>query len=103
MAVRSREEILATFGEMMGERNDDEVINFLEDINDTWSDMDTRILSSGEDWKAKYEESESTWRARYKERFLNNTPIENEKEIMAEETVSESPKTFEDLFKEEVL
>ena len=52
MAVRSKDEILATIKDRIGEDTSDEAIALIEDINDTYDDLDARISEAG-DWKRK--------------------------------------------------
>lgn len=68
MAVLTREDAVARIAGYVGDRNGDEDISFIEDLNDTLSDLDSRA-SGQEDWKVKYEENDKQWRDRYKERF----------------------------------
>ena len=70
MAVRSKDEILATIKDRIGEDTSDEALALIEDINDTYDDLDARISEAG-DWKTKYETNDAEWRQKYKERFLN--------------------------------
>lgn len=69
---------------ILGDRDDDEALSFLEDCKDT-------ITSEPDDYKAKYEtlvkekdELDKAWRTKYKERFYSDdNPSkgkENEKE-----------------------
>lgn len=68
MAVLTREDAVVRIAGYVGERNGDEDISFIEDLNDTLADLDSRA-SGQEDWKARYEENDKQWRDRYKERF----------------------------------
>lgn len=68
MAVLTREDAVVRIAGYVGDRNGDEDISFIEDLNDTLSDLDSRAAGQ-EDWKAKYEENDKQWRDRYKERF----------------------------------
>lgn len=96
MAIRTREEILNAVRARVGEQNDDETIAFLEDITDTFADLETRANGDGTDWKAKYEENDNQWRQRYTERFYSAEPDDLPP---PPEKDTEKPKTFEDLFK----
>lgn len=99
MAVRSKDEILATIKERIGEDTSDEAIALIEDITDTYDDLDARISEAG-DWKTKYETNDAEWRQKYKERFFN--PEVKETAVIDDE-VDDEPKnlTYEELFKEE--
>lgn len=98
MAVRNKEEILDAIKTRVGEQTDDETISFLEDVSDTFTDLETRANGGGEDWKTKYEENDKSWRERYTSRFFSKEP---EPEPNPEpEPEPEVKKTFSDLFKE---
>ena len=101
--VRTKDDLLSIIKERIGEGTSDEDISLIEDINDTYSDLETRISESG-DWKAKYEENDASWRKKYKDRFFTKE-VEENKEISddldkADEGTHEALK-FEDLFTEE--
>lgn len=64
MAVRSKDELTNSLKAYLKEDVSDEALALLEDINDTYDS-----LSSGEDWKSKYEENDAAWRQKYAERF----------------------------------
>ena len=79
----------------------DEDIAFLEDMSDTYSDLESRI---GEDWEMKYYALDQEWRQKYIDRF--NGEVENDADFIKdpvgsdeEEIEYEKPKTYEDLFK----
>lgn len=99
MAVRSKDEILATIKDRIGEDTSDEALALIEDINDTYDDLDARISEAG-DWKTKYETNDAEWRQKYKERFFNPEVKET---VVIEDEVEDEPKnlTYEELFKED--
>lgn len=96
MAVRNKEEILEAIKTRVGEQTDDETISFLEDVSDTFTDLETRANGDGEEWKKKYEENDKSWRERYTNRFFSKEPEPEPKP----EPEPEVKKTFSDLFKE---
>lgn len=101
--VRTKDDLLAMIKDKIGEGTSDEDISLIEDINDTYSDLETRISEAG-DWKAKYEENDASWRTKYKERFFTKD-VSEDAEISddrdkADEGTHEALK-FEDLFTEE--
>lgn len=95
MAVRTREELLESIRNRVGEQTDDETISFLEDVTDTLTDLEKRANDDGEDWEQRYKDNDAEWRKKYTERFFSGEPTEPT-ELKDEET---KPKTFEDLFK----
>ena len=48
MAVKNKEEILEAIKTRVGEQTDDETISFLEDVSDTFTDLETRANGDGE-------------------------------------------------------
>lgn len=103
MAIRTKEEILNSIKEIIGDNTDDNSLALIEDINDTYDDFTTRTNDST-NWKQKYEDNDKEWRNKYKERFYKGStkkeePIDDE-ELDVED---EKPKilTYENLFTEE--
>lgn len=97
MAVRTREEIMETLQAIIGENTDDDSITLIEDVSDTFDDYETRTKDDW-NWKKKFEDNDKEWRRRYTERFFSKEP-----EIKDEpEDAPEVPRTFDDLFKQEV-
>lgn len=100
MAVRTIDEILESVKARVGDSTEDADIEFIEDVSDTLNDLSAKA-SGQEDWKAKYEENDKTWREKYKERFFQSE--ENEKDELEDnkdiEMKDDKPKTFGDLFK----
>lgn len=96
MAVKTREEILEEVKARVGEQDDDETIAFLEDITDTFSDLETRANGDGIDWKARYEENDAKWRKKYAERFYSSDPRTDPEPSNQDATTN--PKTFAELF-----
>lgn len=100
MAVKTKDEILQNLRSIIGESTDDNVIELLEDITDTINDYDEKTK---EDWKAKYDELDETWKKKYKERFFNDDieiekEKEKEKEDEKEDEKNETEITFNDIF-----
>lgn len=99
MAIKTKEELLESIKVKLGEDTSDEALTLVEDINDTLSDLSTRVTEAG-DWKAKYEQNDTEWRQKYMDRFF--APGENyQPEDEGEYDETETPKTFDDLFKTE--
>lgn len=66
MSVKSIDEILNAVKERIGDDTSDSAISFVEDISDTFNS-----LSEQENWKQKYEQNDSEWRKKYRDRFLS--------------------------------
>lgn len=95
MAVRTTQEIIDELKSSFGESPDDTQLAMLEDVCDTFTDLNER---SGEDWKTKYEENDKAWRKRYTDRFSGKADPEQDQ-------VGDEPEpkqlTYESLFKTE--
>ena len=94
MAKLTKDELIEKVRKYVGDRNDDETIEIIEDISDS---IDS---SEADEWKQKYEENDKMWRDRYISRFVEkkedepDTPTEHEEE-------EKEYNSFEDLFEEE--
>ena len=102
MSIKSREELLNGAKAIFGDSETDEVLEFLGDITDTLDDYENKVKDK-EDWKMKYEENDSNWRKKYKERFFSsNEPKQDDSfDDLNEPDEPEPPKNFSDLFKTE--
>lgn len=76
---------------IIGDRDDDEALSFLEDCKDT-------ISSEPDDYKSKYEavvkekeELDKSWRAKYKERFYSSDDNPSQEEGKREREVKRDP------------
>ena len=96
MAVRTTQEIIDALKESFGESPDDTQLAMLEDVSDTFSDLNEKC---SEDWKTKYEENDKAWRKRYTDRFSGND--DSEQDQTTDDTESPKPLTYESLFKTE--
>lgn len=98
MSVKTREELLNAIKTKLGDGTDDESIAILEDVTDTFTDLEEKASGDGTDWKKMYEENEASWRKKYTERFYSADP---EPPKQSEPDEPEAPKNFSDLFKTE--
>lgn len=87
----TKDEILSQCREIIGERNDDTVLNFLENLSDT-------LETDNIDWQKKYNELDTSWREKYKDRFFNTSNKTDE--VIEDKENDETQLTFENLFKE---
>lgn len=75
MAILTKDDFLSKLKAKIGDDTSDEALQLIEDMTDTYNDLFTKSQSnsSGEDWKAKYEENDKMWREKYKERFFSGS------------------------------
>lgn len=97
--VKSKEEIMGSLKNILGDNTSDEALVLLEDVNDTLSVDNESIKAEMESWKNKYEENDAEWRKKYRDRFYGDVD-DTEERIFQEESVEEKPLTFENLFTE---
>ena len=92
--VLDKQKFLERVQNYIGENTDDDAISFLEDVNDS---VEAFTANEGLDWKAKYEQNDAEWRARYINRFKN--PSDNSDDI-GDDNNDPPPKqyTFDSLF-----
>ena len=103
MGVLNKEQFLVRLQERIGGDTSDEAMSFIEDMTDTFNDMETRSnAQSDEQWRKKYMELDKSWREKYKARFFNSetTPadVKDEQEEDVKDDAEE--KTYADLFEE---
>ncbi len=101
MAVRTKEELLASLRANLTDETADDSIALIEDISDTLTDAETRANGDGINWEQKYRENDANWRKRYTERFYN-TEVEGEPEGAQTGEQEKRRLTYENLFKEGV-
>lgn len=100
MSVKSKTEILDAIKDKFGDDTSDSTLSFLEDVSDTFDDLESRSNDST-DWKAKYEENDKAWRQKYHDRFFSSDEDNHDDNNEDDEGGNDAPKTFEDLFKSE--
>lgn len=76
--VRNLDEILQSVRAVIGDNSSDEAIALIEDITDTLNDTT--------DWKKKFEENDSEWRKKYRDRFFEPIAIKEVEEKEIDET-----------------
>lgn len=95
MAILSKDELLEKIKKYVGDRTDDESIEIVEDINDSFD------TSDADEWKRKYEENDKMWRDKYISRFFDKKEEETHDNPSEHEEDEKEYNTFDDLFKEE--
>ena len=96
MAILTKEQLMESIKNRVGEDTSDDALAFIENVNDTIESMTT---DKNTDWKAKYEENDAAWRQKYKDRFFNSSS-EDDDDVF-EEDDKKKPMTYEALFEEE--
>lgn len=99
MAVLTREEFFDNLHTYIGEDSSDTAISFLEDMTDTYEDMERRTRDAA-DWERRYKELDETWRRRYKHRFLTGHSQIDVNETDDVEVIDPEEIEIDDLFNE---
>lgn len=103
MSILNKDEFFARVQGMVSDDHSDDAIAFVEDMTDTYTDMENKAAGDGVDWKAKYEENDASWRKKYRHRFFNGGgsgyPASEESAESSENR--EETITINDLFKKE--
>lgn len=95
MAVKSKEDLIASIKAVIGEDTTDESLSLLEDVSDTFTSFETETKDKT-DWKAKYNELDESWRKKYRDRFMSGSV--DEEDDFSEATERKVPRTYADLF-----
>lgn len=102
MPVLNRDDFFNSVQTRIGTDTSEEALKFLEDMTDTFNDMENRIKSGGEDWEQKYHELDNSWRERYRHRFYDtgntNVPSSFGGNNDPEDDYSPDDVTIDDLF-----
>ena len=103
--VKTKDELLSSFKSLIGERDDDDTIQFLEDFSDT---VDS--FSKADEWRRRYEENDKEWRERYRARFFDGggvdpAPTPGEVVERHEEDAEDESKeyTYDELFEKKEM
>lgn len=98
MAIRTREEILDSIRNIVGDSTDDNTLQVLEDVTDTLTDFENKTANQT-DWEARYKENDDAWRKKYAERFYTGDPSAPPKNNEpATDEPDDKPTRFEELF-----
>lgn len=110
MAVLNKEDLFNKIRERIGDATDEETLTFVEDVTDTFNDLETKATGDGTDWKAKYDELDESWKKKYRDRFFGDIENDGEEHIttpnkaLGEQKenvrVDGEKRSFEDLFEE---
>lgn len=105
MSVLEREKFFEAVQNRIGEDTSDEAIAFIEDMTDTYNDLETRAAGDGVDWKQRYDELDEKWKKKYAHRFFSGggmmrTALREETEEETTDDVPGEKITYKDLFEE---
>ena len=73
MAILNRDEFFTALHNRVGSDSSEESIEFLENMTDTFNDLERRASGDGVNWEQKCKEIDEAWKQRYRHRFLNGS------------------------------
>lgn len=105
MAILKREDFFSRLESRLSDDKSDDAISFLEDMTDTYNDLENKAnSSSNEEWEKKYNELDEMWKTRYRHRFFSGDnrkiPTSSDDEF-EEDDYKPSNMTIDKLFKNE--
>lgn len=71
MAILSKDEFFNRISKQIGNDTSDDSIAFMEDMTDTYNDLERKTKNDGVDWEQKCKEVDAAWKAKYTHRFFN--------------------------------
>lgn len=77
MAILSRDDFFSRIQTVLGDNTSDESISFIEDMTDTYNDMETRANGDGIDWEQRYHDLDESWKQKYRHRFFSGNGVSN--------------------------
>lgn len=93
---RTVDELLKSFGEIVGDRNDESVIGFMEDISDSYI-METPT----DEYRVKYEELLKRYRDRFYSKEERETETVEKPDEMKDVVDDYEKTTYDDIMREE--
>lgn len=84
MAVLTRDEFFDRVQKIVGTDTSDDTLTFIEDMTDTYNNLEDKAKVDGADWERRYHELDESWKEKYKRRFFTGDSVrvaEDEKKL----------------------
>lgn len=108
--ILTKADFMKVIKERVGDDTSDESLKFIEDMNDTYNDLEKKLnpnKKTDEQWEEELKKKDEEWREKYKARFFEGVEetgnnITDDKLLMPEDNkpTKEETITVDDLFKE---
>lgn len=98
MGVLNRDNFMNAVNNLLGDRTDEEALNLVGDITDTFNDMEK---NAGEDMipRSELDRANKEWAEKYKQRFFDPPSVDNKDKDKEQENKNENKKlTYDNLF-----
>lgn len=93
--VRTQEELMNQFSAIIGEDNtDDNVLNFMTDMKDTFADNGADTIAA---LRREKDDLDKSWRKKYRDAFMGKREDPQDDD----DGETKKPRKYEDLFKKE--
>lgn len=89
MAVRTKDELMTSLKDFLGDNTSDEAISLVQDISDTLAESNAETV---EQLRQQITDQDNAWRKKYRDRFFSAPEKEDEEEP------PKRPRTFDELF-----
>lgn len=106
--ILNREEFFERLKKFTENLTDDDSLAFVEDVTDTYNDLERVVKENSDTWKKKYEDTQEYWKKRYYDRFFKgdmySNPNERTPDTEGKEEGTDEVKediTIDELFTEE--
>lgn len=94
----NREDFMNAVNNLLGDRTDEETLNLVGDITDTYNELE---VNSNEDMipRSELDRANKEWAEKYKQRFFSPPDVENkDKDNEQEQDKEKKALTYENLF-----
>ena len=71
MAVLTRDDFFDRVQKIVGTDTSDDSLTFIEDMTDTYNNLDEKANGDGTDWEQRYKDLDEAWKEKYKKRFFS--------------------------------
>ena len=97
MAVLTRDEFFDRVQKIAGTDTSDDTLTFIEDMTDTYNNLEDKANVDGADWEKRYRELDESWKEKYKRRFFTGDSARVTEDVKIEEE-DKSDVDYDDLF-----
>ena len=98
MARLTRDDFFNTINQLIGDDTTDERLQILDNLTDTYLEMEQNERGDGTDWQTRYEENDKAWKEKYRRRFTAGKQVNSFAEPQAKDTEEPTHITIADLF-----
>lgn len=103
MSRLNRDDFMGAINTLLGDRTDEDSLNLVGDITDTYNEMEANE-NSGEEMipRSELDRANKEWAEKYKQRFFGSPVVEKDKDKQEDKEDKPKKLTYENLFKTEV-